>query len=144
MNSDSQSTDDGVEAEQTYPVVGTVENVPTADALERVIVLVSAILITVMLGYVAWQAVATSEVVDPDATVVEVQPTTDGDRLRVTVRLANEGGTGLSSAKVAVQCGTEVRSLTFEHVPAGGQQTGTVVCPAGTTPEAAVDTWMGA
>ena len=144
MNSDSQSTDDGAEAEQTYPVVGTMEGVPTADALERVIVFVSVTVITLMLGYVAWQAVATSEVVDPDATVVEVQTTTDGDRLRVTVRLANEGGTGLSSAKVTVQCGTEVRSLTFEHVPAGGQQTGMVICPTGTTPEAAVDTWMRA
>ena len=144
MNTDSQSTDDGAEAEQTYPVVGTAEGVPTADGLERVIVLVSVIGIILMLGYVTWQAVATSEVIDPDATVVEVQPTADGDRLRVTVHLANEGGTGLSSAKVAVQCGTEVRSLTFEHVPAGGQQTGTVICPTGTTPEAAVDTWMGA
>ena len=144
MNSGSQSPDDGAEAEQTYPVVGTVEDVPTADALERVIVLVSVIVITMMLGYVAWQAVATSEAVDPNATVVEVQPTTDGDRLHVTVRLANEGGAGLSSAKVAVQCGTEARLLTFEHVPAGGQQAGTVVCPAGTTPEVAVETWMGA
>jgi uncharacterized protein (TIGR02588 family) len=124
--------------------VAGLEGVLTGDALERAIVAVSVVVIAAMLGYVAWQAVSTSETVDPVASVDGVEPTTDGDRLRVTVRLDNRRGTGLSSVGIAVQCGNETRSLTFEHVPAGSYRTGKVVCPAGTSPKAAVETWMEA
>jgi len=66
----------------------------------------------------------------------------DDDRRQVTVRLDNQDGTGLSSVQVAVRCGDSERSLAFEHVPAGGRRTGTVVCPAGTAPISEVVAWV--
>ncbi|WP_255196155.1 hypothetical protein [Halorarius litoreus] len=71
-------------------------------------------------------------------------PGPDDDRLRETVRLTNQRGTGLSSVAVAVRCGGAERSVAFTHVPAGGHRTGTVVCPASTDPASGVVTWTEA
>lgn len=116
------------------------------ELLELTIVVASALLIAVALGYVGWQATVTTADGVPTATVeaIEPMPASDDDRRRVTVRLDNRHGTGLSSVQVAIQCGDAERSLAFAHVPADGGRTGTVVCPAGTTPVAEVVTWIEA
>lgn len=115
-----------------------------ADLLEQLIVAASVLLIIGTLGYIAWQAAGTSTTADPVASVDTVEATSGGERLRVVVRLDNLRGTGLTSVQVAVRCGVTERSLEFTHVPAGGHRTGSVVCPAGTTPEAIVETWIEA
>jgi len=91
-----------------------------------------------------WQAAVTTADGVPTATVeaIEPMPAPDDDRRQVTVRLDNQDGTGLSSVQVAVRCGDSERSLAFEHVPAGGRRTGTVVCPAGTAPISEVVAWV--
>lgn len=113
------------------------------ELLELAIVVASVLLLVATLGYVGWQATVTTADGVPTATVeaIEPMPASDDDRLRVTVRLDNRRGTGLSSVQVGVECGDAGRSLAFEHVPAGGSRTGTVVCPAGTEPIAEVVTW---
>lgn len=120
------------------------DNSGAAGLLERVIVVASVLLILGTLGYIAWQAAGTSTTADPIAIVEAVEPTSSGERLHVAVRLDNRRGTGLTSVQVAVRCGVTERSLEFTHVPAGGHRTGSVVCPAGTTPEAVVETWIEA
>jgi len=107
-------------------------------------VVASVLLIVATLGYVGWQAAVTTADGVPTATVeaIEPMPAPDDDRRQVTVRLDNQDGTGLSSVQVAVRCGDSERSLAFEHVPAGGRRTGTVVCPAGTAPISEVVAWV--
>lgn len=114
------------------------------DLLELAIVATSVVLIVGTLGFVAWQAVGTQTGADPVATVEEVSTVADTDRLRVVVRLENRRTTGLTSVQVGVSCGATRRSLEFTHVPTGGHRTGSVVCPAGTTPDATVETWIEA
>jgi hypothetical protein len=82
---------------------------------------------------------ATVESVDTLST-----PQNGGTDLRVTVRLRNEGETGLDSVEVVVHCGRTERSLVFGNVPAQGNRIGTVVCPQATTPRAVVATWVEA
>jgi len=115
-----------------------------ADLLERAIVVASVLLIAGMLGYVLWQAAVTPAPADPVATIDGTEPMSDTDRQRVTVRVENRGGTGLTSVRVAVRCGGQESSLEFAYLSPGGRRTGTVVCPAGTTPEVVVETWVSA
>lgn len=114
------------------------------ELLELAIVIASVLLIAATLGYVGWQATVTTADGVPTATVeaIDPMPAPDDDRRQVTVRLDNRNGTGLSSVRVAVQCGGAERSLAFAHVPAGGSRTGTVVCPDGTVPIAEVVAWI--
>jgi hypothetical protein len=120
---------------------GETDELDRGDLLERAIVVASVLLLAGTIGFVAWQATGTSPGADPVATVEEVEAT-DDDRLRVVVGLENRRSTGLSSVRVGVRCGSAERSLEFTHVPAGGYRTGTVVCPAGTTPDASVESWV--
>lgn len=120
------------------------EGLTGADLLELVIVVASVLLIAGMLGYVLWQAAVTPEPADPVATVDGVEPMADADRQQVTILVENEGGTGLTSVRVAVRCGSLESSLEFAYLSPGGRRTGTVVCPAGTTPEVAVENWVEA
>lgn len=117
-----------------------------AALLERAIVVASVLLVLGTLGYVGWQATGTTADGVPSATVerVEPMPGPDADRSRVRVRLDNRRGTGLATVSVAVHCGDAERSLSFEHVPAGGHRTGTVVCPGGSTAVAEVVSWQEA
>jgi hypothetical protein len=115
-----------------------------ADRLEKAIVAASVLLVAATLGYVAWQAAVTPEEGVPRATVERVEPMPDSDRQRVTVELDNRRGVGLATTTVVVRCGDTERTLAFEHVPAGGGRTGTVVCPADTDPRAIVGTWVEA
>lgn len=117
-----------------------------ADLLEQAVVVASVLIVVALFGYVAWQATVTTAGGVPTATVeaVEPMPGPDDDRLRVTARLDNRRGTGLASVGVVVRCGGTERSLSFEHVPAGGRRAGTVLCPAETEPAAAVVTWTEA
>ncbi|WP_255196186.1 hypothetical protein [Halorarius litoreus] len=110
--------------------------------LERVIVAMSILLIVGTLGYVGLQAATASEGAEPTATIIAVDPTADIAGQQVTVQFDNRKATGLLSAQVGVQCGSVSRTLSFTHVPAQGHRTGTVICPAATTPEASVETWI--
>lgn len=118
------------------------------DLLEASIMVVSALLLVGLLGYIALQAVVAPTAAEPTATVDSVERLpSDSPRagsLRVTVSLRNEGETGLNSVEVGVRCGSVERSLLFTHVPARGHQTGTVICPRGTTPDASVTAWIEA
>lgn len=124
------------------------EGIAGGDVLEAVIMIVSALLLVGLFGYIAAQAIVAPAAAQPNATVdsVERMPSESpqAGSLRVTVSLENEGETGLTSAEVAVRCGSVERSLSFTHVPGQGRQTGTVVCPPGTTPDASVVTWIEA
>jgi hypothetical protein len=90
------------------------------------------------------QAIVAPTAAQPTATIdtVDRSPAESPrpESIRVTVRLENEGETGLSSVEVVVHCGSVERSLTFTHVPARGRQTGIAVCPQGTTPDGSVST----
>lgn len=115
-----------------------------ADLLERAIVVASVLLIAGMLGYVLWQAAVTPAPADPVASVDAVEPMSDTDRQRVTVRVENRGGTGLTSVRATVECGDLESSLEFAYLSPGGRRSGTVVCPADATPEVAVENWIEA
>lgn len=112
--------------------------------LEQVIIVLSVVLLVTTLGFIAWQAAMTSEVADPVATIETVETREDGESLRVGVQLDNRRGAGLQSVTVGVECGATEQTLEFTHVPAGGYRRASVICPAGTTPETAVETWMEA
>lgn len=126
----------------------TDEGMAGGDLLETGIMVVSALLFVGLLGYIASQAIVAPTTAQPTVTIDAVNQSPVDSPLagsaRVTVRLENEGETGLSSVEVVVRCGSVERSLTFTHVPARGYRTGIVVCPQGTTPEASVATWVEA
>ncbi|MXR40201.1 hypothetical protein GRX01_02355 [Halobaculum sp. WSA2] len=124
------------------------EVIAGGDLLEAGIMVVSALLIVGLLGYIASQAIVAPTAAEPTATIdsVERMPpeSPQAGRVRVTVGLENDGETGLGSVEVAVRCGSVERSLVFTHVPARGHRTGTVICPRGTTPDADVVAWIEA
>jgi hypothetical protein len=116
--------------------------------VERAITGASVLLVTLLLGYLLWQAVVTPEEAKPTATIESVEPVSGdgggGDAIRATVALRNEGGTGLTSVAVTIRCGGSERTLEFSRVPAQGQRTGTVVCPPNSEPRATVTAWVTA
>lgn len=124
----------------------TQEGIAGGDVLEAGIMIVSALLLVGLFGYIASQAIVAPAAAEPTATVDSVErvppDSPQAGSLRVTVSLKNEGETGLSSVEVAVRCGSVERSLSFTHVPARGHKTGTVICPQGTTPDVSVATWI--
>jgi hypothetical protein len=126
----------------------TEEGIRIGDLLEASIMIVSVLLLVGLLGYITSQAIVAPTAAQPNATIdsVERLPSESPQvgSIRVTVSLENEGETGLSSVEVAVRCGSVERSLLFTHVPARGHQTGTVICPQGTTPTVSVATWIEA
>jgi len=117
-----------------------------SDRLERVVAVGGIVFTVCLLSFVLWQGATTQSGAIPAATVESVAspPYDDGgpERLRVTVRLDNQGEHGIEHATVAVECGSARRTVQFSHVPGGGQKTATVTCPVGTTPTAAVETWI--
>lgn len=115
-----------------------------AALLERAVVAVSVLLIVSTLGFVLWQATVTPEVANPRVNIQSVEPVDGGDHLRVKIELDNRRGPGLASTQVAVECGGTERAVEFEHVPSGGRRTATIICPAGSEPEAVVETWKDA
>lgn len=115
-----------------------------AALVERAIVVVSVLLIAGMLGYVFWQASSGPSTPDPAAEVASVESRQGSEQQSVTVTLTNTGDTGLSTVWVSVRCGDRAATLEFTHVAGGARRTGTVICPAGTTPEASVQSWIKA
>lgn len=144
MSDDDERTAADRETERRAEERGGDEQSDGAALLERVVVAVSVLLIASTLGYVLWQASVTTEVADPEVNIKSVETMTGGERLRVTVELDNRRGPGLASTQVAVECGGTEHEVEFEHVPAGGRRTATVTCPAGSEPEAVVETWKDA
>lgn len=136
---DEDGDDEGAETDEGFYLNG-------ADLLEWAIVVASVLLVLGTLVFVGLQATGTTANGVPSATVegVEPMPGPDADRSQVRVRLDNRRGAGLSTVSVTVHCGDAVRSLSFEHVPAGGHRTGTVVCPGDSTPVAEVVSWKAA
>jgi hypothetical protein len=116
-----------------------------SDRLERVVAVASIASTVLLLSFIIWQEATTGAGVIPTATVESVESPPHGDggaeRLRVTVRLENQGASGIESATVAVGCGDARRTVQFTHVPGDGHETATVTCPVGTTPTAAVESW---
>ncbi|WP_348607021.1 hypothetical protein [Halobaculum rarum] len=143
MTSDEPSEAD---VSDTDDDTATEEGIAGGDLLEASIMVVSALLLVGLLGYIASQAIVAPTAAEPTATIdsVERLPSErpQAGSIRVTVSLENEGETGLSSVEVAVRCGSTERSLLFTHVPAMGHRTGTVICPQGTAPDASVVTWI--
>jgi hypothetical protein len=140
------TTDDGSEADDTgSDDAGDGGRDPSA-RLERLVAGISVAFTLLLLGYVLWQGAATPEGAVPAASVeaVESPPYDDRgpDRLRVTVRIENHGGTGIESAVVGVDCGEAERTIRFTHIPGGGYKTATVTCPLETTPTVTVETWI--
>lgn len=115
------------------------------ERLERIVAVISVTFTVLLLCFVLWLGVTTSEGAVPSAAVesVESPPYGDGgpEHLRVTVRLENRGESGIDAAVVAVECGSAVRTVRFTHVPGDGHETATVTCPVGTTPTATVENW---
>jgi hypothetical protein len=116
-----------------------------SDRLERVVATVSVAFTVVLLAFVLWQAATTPSEAVPTASIetVETPPYRDSgpETLRVTVRFDNEGGVGIESATVGVECGGADRTLQFDHVPADGYKTTTVTCPVGSEPSVTVESW---
>lgn len=144
MSDDDERTAEERETERRAEERGDDEQSDGAALLERVVVAVSVLLIASTLGYVLWQASVTTEVADPEVNIQSIETMEGGERLRVTVELDNRRGPGLALTQVAVECGGTEHEMEFEHVPAGGRRTGTVTCPAGSEPEAIVETWKDA
>ena len=117
----------------------------SSDRLERVVAVASIAFTVLLLSFIVWQGATTGAGATPTATVeaVESPPYGDGgpERLRVTVRLENRGGSGIESVTVAVECGETPRRVQFTNVPGGGHKTATVLCPVGSVPTAAVESW---
>lgn len=135
-------------ASDTDDDTATEEGIAGGDLLEISTMVLSAILLVGLLGYIASQAIVAPTAAEPKATIDSVErlppESPQAGNVRVTVRLENKGETGLSSVEVAVQCGSVERSLLFTHVPARGDRTGIVICPQGTTPDASVVSWIEA
>lgn len=121
------------------------DDTDTSERLEQAVAVVSIAFAVLLLSFVLWQGATTQAEATPTATVesIESPPFGDGgpEQTRVAVRLENRGGSGIESATVAVQCGDAGRAIQFTHVPGGGHKTAMVVCPVGTTPTAAVESW---
>jgi hypothetical protein len=116
-----------------------------SERLERVVAVGSIAFTVLLLSYIIWQGATTGAGAISTVTVERVESPPHGDGgpegLRVTVRLENQGGRGVESATVAVECGDARRTVQFTHVPGDGHETATVTCPVGTTPTAAVESW---
>lgn len=145
MTADNPASGEGAETDDDSE---TSSEFAGGDLLERIIMVMSVLLILAVLGYLLSQALVTPAAPRPTAAVEAVEPFPADDpeteRVRVTISLVNEGGTGVGSVEVRVYCGEVTRSLVFSHVPASGYRTGTVVCPRDTTPRASVVTWVEA
>lgn len=144
MSDDGERTAEERETERGAEERGDDEQSDGAALLERVVVAVSILLIASTLGYVLWQASVMPEAANPRVNIQTVEPMDGGDRLRVSVELDNRQGPGLSLVQVAIECGGTEHEVEFEHVPSGGRRTATVTCPAGSEPEAVVETWKDA
>lgn len=90
----------------------------------------SALLALLVMGYMAWQAVTAPAGGSPQARVVAVEGTLDGERF-VEVAVRNEAASGLREVIVSVECDEPPPQLTFANVPAEGERRGFVRCPAG-------------
>jgi hypothetical protein len=134
---DAAATDGGDESDEN--------DREASERLERVVAVVSIAFTVLLLSFVLWQGATTGSGAIPTATVERVESPPHGDggpeRLRVTVRLENQGEGGIESATVAVECGDARRTVQVTHVPGDGHKTATVTCPVGTTPTAAVESW---
>lgn len=142
------SPDDSAPAEgsETDEDTATQRSYAGGDLLEAIIMVLSALLILGVLGYLVSQAIVTPTAAEPTATVETVEPfrsdESGTETVRVRVSLVNEGGTGLEAVEVVVHCGATERSLVFTQVPADGNRMGTVICPEGTTSTASVVAWI--
>lgn len=111
---------------------------------ERFLMVMSVIFTVALLSFVLWQALTTTATPIPTASVTATETLPGGD-VQVSVVFRNPQSVGLVMATVEVDCDTPPPELTFEHVPADGRRTGTVICPPGTTnPTATVSTWTEA
>lgn len=109
---------------------------------ETVLTAVSVAFTLLLFGYVAWQAVDAPGSTQPRVEVLGTERLADGSLL-VRVEFTNTGDVGLVSATVEAECGRPPPDATFEHVPAGGTQRATLVCPPGTgTPDVTVSAWV--
>lgn len=123
---------------------GTDADANDVSTVERAMTVVSVAVTLALLGLVVWQSMTAPTDVQPRVGVVGVENGSEG-RVEVAVELVNVGSVGLDSATVEVACGSQPRSVTFEHVPASGRRQATVVCPAGTTePNVSVTSWQEA
>lgn len=111
---------------------------------EKAVMVVSVLFALSLVAYGGWQMAVTPSETTPNATVVETEPTPNGE-VAVTVRLRNPGDVGLISATVEANCTTPPPSVQLTYVPASSTRRGTLVCPPGTTsPNVSVANWVKA
>jgi hypothetical protein len=115
-----------------------------AELVERTIIVASVLIIAAMLGYMLLETTTGPSSPDPSASVDTIEPRPNTDQLLVTIVLTNRGDRGVSTVQVGVRCGDQTHTLEFTNLPGSGSQSGTVVCPSGTTPEASVESWIEA
>ena len=109
---------------------------------EKVLTAISIAFTVLVFAFVAWQAVQPPTSGAPRAKTVGVQTGPNGSTL-VHVRITNPGNAGLLSATVEANCSQPPPEVAFENVPAGGQEEGVLVCPAGTTDlNVSVSSWI--
>jgi hypothetical protein len=109
-------------------------------AAEKAVMAVSAIITVSLFAYVLVHGLAAPPDQGPEAAVTGTTDT--GDGLVVTVELRNRQRSGLISATVEADCGPSPPTITFENVPASGERTGTLTCPANASePDLAIVAW---
>lgn len=113
-----------------------------SSAAEKVLTGISIAFTVLLFSYVALQAVQPPDGTHPQAHVVGTDEASNGSVV-VRVELTNAGNAGLISATVETDCERPPPDVTFEYVPAGDRERGTLVCPAGTTrPNVSVSSWV--
>jgi hypothetical protein len=110
---------------------------------EKAVMVVSIAFTISLLAFAGWQmATAPSADAEPTVSVVETKTMENGS-VAVTVRLWNPKNVGLVSATVSSDCATPPAEVGFTYVPADSGQTGTIVCPPGTTdPKVSMANWV--
>lgn len=113
---------------------------PGPDRAETAVTLVSVLAVTALFLYAVVQAATVPATPVLTASILAVRE--EGQDLLVDVELLNLGGVGVRSAEIEVTCREPAPTLTFDHVPAGGRRTATVVCPSADDIEVRVVGWV--
>lgn len=113
-------------------------------AIEKAIMALSIAVTILLFAYAASQALGASPSAPPEATVVGTEQLSD-ESVAVTVQIRNPRDTGLITATVESNCTNPPVEVQFSYLPADGEQTGVLVCPANTTsPNVSVSNWVEA
>lgn len=109
---------------------------------QKVIMAISVAVTVLLFAYAGWHIVTPPQGDTPQLSVVDTAPLQNGD-VAVTVRLRNPKDIGLITATVESNCSSPPAEVQFSYIPASSTETGTLVCPAGTTePSVSIANWV--